>query len=233
MSSTSLSSVNMGASSVKTPYNGITVKLLYLNPRSLKPHEKFIETRVLEVEGSIVKTKCLMRPLIVDENTLTVIDGTHRLEALRRLNVSKTPVLLVDYLREEEIKVDRWIRVYRGRSDVLEELLKLLRSRIPGGIVRRGETLVYKVWEVGDPAKIYWILEDIESYVKGVTLNFRDRMPKKPGKALILLPPRLGKGDVIRAAVESKLFPPKTTRHVTMLKKVILRTRLSDLVQPS
>jgi hypothetical protein len=213
----------------ENPPNSIMVKLAFLNPWTLKPHEKYIEARVAEVRESIVKSRCLVKPLIVDENTLTVIDGAHRLEVLKRLDVSKVPVLAVNYLEEDEIRVERWIRVYRGSSGALEELLKLLKSEIPGSVVRKSDTIVYRVHEVEDPASVYWLLGDTEGYLTEITLSFTNEKPRRPGRALVLIPPRLGKRDVVKAAVEGKLFPPKTTRHITVLKRIMLRTRLSDL----
>ena len=217
------------ASGEENPPGGITVKLLYINPSMLKPHEAYIESRVDEVRESIVKSRCLVKPLIVDESTLTVIDGTHRLEVLRRLGVSRIPVLAVDYLGEDEIKVERWIRIYRGSGGALEELLRLLKDKVPGNVIVGKGMVVYRVREVEDPASVYWLIRDVESYLKGVTLGFTHRVPRRPGRALVLIPPKLDKRDVVRAATEGRLFPPKTTRHITVLKRVTLRTKLSDL----
>ena len=228
--STRVSGMNVKISGVNESFNSVVVKILYLNPRVLKPHERYVERRVVEVKESILKSRCLMRPLIVDGETLTVIDGAHRLEALLRLGVSRAPLLSVNYLGEDEIRVERWIRVYRGYSRALEELLKLLRSMVPGNAVRRGDVIVYRAWGDEDPASVYQSIGGVEDHVKGVTLDFMSKMPRRLGRALILVPPRLDKRDVVKAAVEGKLFPPKTTRHVTVLKRVVLRTRLVDLL---
>ncbi len=208
----------------------VTMKLYFQELEVLKPHEMFIERRVDEIVRSIVKCRCLMKPLLVDENTWTIIDGTHRLEALKRLNALRAPVLAVDYLREKEVKIERWIRVYRGRIEVLEELLKALRKYIPGEVTRRGDMIVYRVWEEYDPVKAYRSLNLVEGSVNGVTLEFKSRVTLRSSKVLILIPPRLSKIDVVRAALEGRPFPPKTTRHITLLKKVIFRSSLADLL---
>jgi len=208
---------------------GVTLKLCYLNLDLLKPHERFIETRVRQLLNSIRRVGYLMKPLIVDSRTYTVIDGAHRLEALRRLKATRAPVAMVDYLNEDEVTVDRWIRVYSGDRESLEELLRLLKVELPGVVARRGSTVVYTIEDSLGP-DAYKILEALEGVVTGIGgPEYRDRIPSRGRGKLVVVPPRLSKVDVVSAAERGELLPPKSTRHITMLKRLIMRVKLSEL----
>jgi hypothetical protein len=47
---------------------------------------------------------------------------------------------------------------------------------------------------------------------------------------LVIIPPYLNKEDVIEAGLAGKPFPPKSTRHITVLKKIKLYTRIKHLL---
>jgi len=46
-------------------------------------------------------------PILVDEKDLVILDGHHRVEALKRMGFTKIPVYLVDYW-DEAIEVTTW-----------------------------------------------------------------------------------------------------------------------------
>ena len=52
-------------------------------------------TREIKMDG------LLMKPIVVDAKTKVVLDGHHRLEALRQLGCSKIPVYYVNYGSEK------------------------------------------------------------------------------------------------------------------------------------
>lgn len=209
-------------------FNKLKVEIALVSINKLKPHERFIPERVDAVLDSIVKTKVLRRPLIVDSKTLTVIDGTHRLEALRRLGVRAVPALLIDYESCEEIVVERWVRIYEikdnDRNTVLRKLNEVFGSSIS---IVNYNPLTIKIDE-SLRGKAYRILETLE-LSPNMTVKFRVVKPKRAFNSIIILPPRISKTEVIEAALNGELFPPKTTRHVTVLKSIDLRTRLSNL----
>lgn len=73
----------------------------------LKAHEQYVEERVVELLDRFAKTGCVDYAVVVDRETGTVIDGHHRLEALRRLGAQLVPVHLVDY-RDAGLTVTNW-----------------------------------------------------------------------------------------------------------------------------
>jgi L-serine kinase (ADP) len=63
----------------------------------LRAHEQYVEARVQELLQRFTKTGCVDYAVVADAATGTVIDGHHRLEALRRSGARLVPVNLVDY----------------------------------------------------------------------------------------------------------------------------------------
>lgn len=75
--------------------------------RWLKPHEHYVETRVLQLEHHFRVRNAIDYAIVADERTGTVVDGHHRLEALRRLGATWAPAYLVDYA-DPRIRVHTW-----------------------------------------------------------------------------------------------------------------------------
>ncbi len=64
---------------------------------SLRIHEQVIEEHVKELMEDIASRGVLIRPILVDAKTMIILDGHHRVEALRRLGKKLVPAILVDY----------------------------------------------------------------------------------------------------------------------------------------
>jgi hypothetical protein len=63
----------------------------------LKCHEKTDAQRLADLRAEIESDGILKKPIVVDVNTNVVLDGHHRIDALKALGCSKIPVVLVDY----------------------------------------------------------------------------------------------------------------------------------------
>ncbi len=208
-------------------YGKLKIEIALVDIRELKPHEKYIPERANAILNSIVKSGVLRRPLIVDNRTFTVIDGTHRLEALKKLEARKALAILVDY-KDSNIVVDRWVRVYEikdiNKNTILGDLKKIFGTSI--SIVDHDPPTIEIDEKLGGNA--YRALETLE-LSPHITVKFRVAKPRKAPNSLIVIPPRIGKTEVVKAALSGELFPPKTTRHITVLKRVELNVRLSKL----
>ncbi len=64
---------------------------------SLKPHEDFIVDRMRGIKAEIAESKELRTPLWVEKNYGVVLNGHHRLQALKELGAREVPCVLVDY----------------------------------------------------------------------------------------------------------------------------------------
>ncbi|GAG02374.1 unnamed protein product, partial [marine sediment metagenome] len=71
----------------------------------LKSHEAVNKKHLDVLLGEIKKDGVLKHPVVVDRKTNVILDGHHRVTALKKLGIKKIPVYLVDYMNKE-------IRVY-------------------------------------------------------------------------------------------------------------------------
>jgi len=74
---------------------------------ALKVHEQTIPQKLEELVAALERDGVVRKAVVVDAKTLVVLDGHHRLAALRRLGCKRVPVMLVDYLRAD-IRVGTW-----------------------------------------------------------------------------------------------------------------------------
>jgi ParB-like chromosome segregation protein Spo0J len=77
---------------------------LILKIEELKEHEDIRPAYLEELKNQILLDGILKMPIAVDEKTYVILDGHHRLQALKRLGCTKIPVILVDY-QSPDIKV--------------------------------------------------------------------------------------------------------------------------------
>ena len=88
-------------------YRGDGYQLALLPINALKPHEMVIEERVRRLIEDLLRTWILRRPILVDDSTYIVLDGHHRLEALRRIGARRIVAVLIDY-DSEQVEVSSW-----------------------------------------------------------------------------------------------------------------------------
>lgn len=80
------------------------MKIELVEIKKLKPHEKTDLVRLENLKKRVLIDKKVKNPIIVDRNSLTILDGHHRVETIRLLGLKKIPAYLVNY-RDSEIKV--------------------------------------------------------------------------------------------------------------------------------
>ena len=73
----------------------------------LREHEETRPDYLEALKNEIQLDGILKMPICVDKNTCVILDGHHRLQALKRLGCKKIPCVLVDY-QSPEIKVIAW-----------------------------------------------------------------------------------------------------------------------------
>lgn len=82
----------------------------------LKEHEGVDPGHLESLRAEIESDGVLRMPIAVDRDTNTIIDGHHRLHALRQLRCVKIPAVLVNY-RSLDLAVTAW----RGGEEVTKE----------------------------------------------------------------------------------------------------------------
>ncbi len=164
---------------------------------------------------------------------MVVLDGMHRLEALKRLGLAYAVCSLVDYTKES-VRLLRWSRSVRNPTEglaaklktelglsmrvSLEDALKMLQSgETDSTLIQKGAAFVRDLAVARRPAMetVKRFDEIVEDEAK---TEFVDELSLESalneGDRLVLLTAKLDKRRVIEAAKKSELLPHKTTMHL-------------------
>jgi L-serine kinase (ADP) len=79
----------------------ITVRLAIVPADLLRMHEEPEPDRVKRVVKSVKGSGLVKKAIAVDAKTMVVLDGVHRLSALKELGCVRIPVTLLDYSSED------------------------------------------------------------------------------------------------------------------------------------
>jgi hypothetical protein len=74
----------------------------------LKPHEEINIRSRDKLLDMTLKWGGYTKPLVVDKNTGSLLDGHHRYSVAQSLGLKSVPAICVDYLLNEEIQVELW-----------------------------------------------------------------------------------------------------------------------------
>ncbi len=91
------------------------ISLVSIN--TLKTHENVTMQRVRQIAREITAKKIVINPVVADRKTKVILDGHHRVAALKLMGAKFAPVYLVDYKSEA-------VRVYLRRKNLLSLILK-------------------------------------------------------------------------------------------------------------
>jgi len=75
-----------------------------INIEELKEHEEIRPDYLEELKNEILSDGILKMPIAVDKKTYIILDGHHRLHALKKIGCKRIPVILFDY-QSPEIEV--------------------------------------------------------------------------------------------------------------------------------
>lgn len=78
-----------------------------LEIEKLRSHEATDPEMLKKFVEEVRSDGALFKPILVDEETLVILDGHHRFEALKLLGCKRIPVYLVDY-NDDDISVTTW-----------------------------------------------------------------------------------------------------------------------------
>jgi len=91
---------------------------------ALHIHEEIIPEKMAELVEKIPHDGVWIHPIIVDRNSLVVLDGMHRVAAAKEIGYRYIPVCLVDY-ENPNIHIGCWYRMFKTLGGV-EEAKKVL-----------------------------------------------------------------------------------------------------------
>jgi hypothetical protein len=212
-------------------------------------HEETIPNEIESLTIDIMESGYLRNPVIVDRDSLIVLDGMHRVTALRNLNSRYIPVCLIDY-NNSKVKIDRWCRVYPSDlklSAILEGAKKLgmIFESKKSKTVTTDETEIQLllpdedhviIAHAHDVVKAFKIVAKLELWLnkRGVYAEYqteqdaRDRL-RKNEIGLILCPPVISKNQVMEVVKKGDLFTFKATRHIIPARPMLVKASLELL----
>ncbi|AFZ70353.1 putative transcriptional regulator [Caldisphaera lagunensis DSM 15908] len=207
-----------------------SVNIGLVNISDLKQHEYALDEHIEELKQKIIMEKIIRKPIIADINTGTIIDGAHRTRALKSLNVKYIPAILIDYLNYNEMYVDKWIRIYYfdNQSEIITDLKSIFCF---DNIEHNHKSTKIKLCDdnkIDAYMQINKFENEYKELIKGIYFS---KSPLKQNKrnGIIIDPPKLDKNDVIYVALKQMLLPPRSTRHISLLKKIYINFSLKDL----
>lgn len=156
----------------------------------------------------MLKRRCKIVPIVVDRNSLTILDGHHRHQAAVILGLDKIPVILVDYL-SEDIKIENWYLKIEN-----ENMFSLFFNSY--SLASQDERKIYCATLKGKRIicddsifRLYWKIEHLKQKFEKLGL----KVVKVTEVDGIALPP-IDKETVVKLASMGLRFPPKSTRHI-------------------
>ena len=220
-------------------------------------HEKTLEKPLRRLVETIKSDGCVMDPVIVDRKTLVVLDGVHRVIALRRLGCRFIPVCLLDY-DNPHVLVDCWYRTVNPKSGLgkirraIEGLgftLKNSRMEVARSLVKKREVIAalssrsrcYLVNGVRDSIKeVYDAIGEIELKLEaeGYSIGYETESDAESKVAsgevfAMLMVPTVSKEEVVEVASKGQVFISKTTRHTIPVRLFVLNVPLEWLCSKS
>jgi hypothetical protein len=82
-------------------------KVVFLEIEELREHEEIRPDYLEALKNEIASDGILKMPICIDEKTCIILDGHHRLQALKRLGCKRIPCVVVDY-QSKNISVIPW-----------------------------------------------------------------------------------------------------------------------------
>ncbi len=213
----------------------LETKLAIFSSRDLLRYEEVNKEAVVGLSAELLATGILNDPIICDPELGLLIDGHHRIEALRLLGIEMLPAHTVSYL-SDDVDIVSYYRFFSCTADTLlgivEEMVQQEIGHRAGGnrecfrpdqqsdltlLTRVGNSHVVRV---GNSIEASMLLNHIvqQIVVSGFdTLDSCsigwDELPKHMQSCLYLSPPP-GKEDIVTMSHRAGLFPPHVNKHV-------------------
>ncbi len=228
----------------------ISFRITFIDLDDLKPHEEVIEQAVRQLVKAIREENEVRDPLIVDKQSLVILDGMHRYNALKKLGCQRAPVCLVDY-DDERIGVGAWSRCFNVTNpDVLAaEALGALNQKYEREVIGTGKidltnsaiiTRLSRFQLKGEMNRLSksQLAVKIEKYISGQGFKCEyvaeDTIAQLTSKANLVIPvPVFSKTEIRETATSGRLLPHKVTRHIIPSRPLRLDVPLDLLVSGS
>ena len=221
-------------------------------------HEETISTNLEKIKSILKRQGFQIDPIIVDKNSGVILDGMHRYEALRQMGFNYIAVAKVDY-SSPNIVIKNWYRTFQLSKPlkiVLDKFVEIADS-VGFEICESAEEktkpagkTIFSIWIKGIERSYNAILDKElniwEKYMllKSFEESFSTAFNTKPNYRseelaikdfdsskidIVLATPAIKKEEVVKFALDKKVFPPKTTRHILPVRPLFVNAPLSLL----
>jgi hypothetical protein len=209
----------------------ISFRITLIDLNDLKPHEEIIEQAVTELAQAIRDQNEVRDPLIVDKESLVILDGMHRYNALKKLGCKRAPACLVEY-DDERITVGAWFRCFNATNPeaLVAETMQALNQKYMRKATGTTQTDLAKTAIITNLCEFQLAGEldrrsksqlavRIEKYISGRGFKCEyaadNTFPQPNSEANIIIPvPLFSKTEIKETARSGRLLPHKVTRHV-------------------
>jgi len=215
----------------------LNLDIAILDTSSLHIHEAIIPELLKQLMLSIKADRCVKDPVIVDKESLVVLDGVHRVVALQRIGIGRIPACLVNY-KSPHIQVCRWYRTITGAATPEQVLASVKEVGVAMKKVeefdenRIGVSPTVATMRFGNQTFLvnsafknlregYNIIGRIEERLKDsgfiVRYETEEDALRNLREGLVdaaLCTPKISKEEIIDAALSGRVFAWKATRHI-------------------
>lgn len=231
----------------------LKLSLAILDINILHVHEETIPELLEKLAQSIKKDGCVKDPIMVDAESLIILDGVHRVAALTKLGYERIPACLVNY-KNPAVKVRSWYRTIKGinsQEQIVEQIKQTVNALQPTKKVDEntiGASPIVAAIKTEDKTflihasfKNHWeaynIIKQIELSLKTadfeinyeIELDALNKLQKREVDG-VLFTPNLTKAEIVETALSGGLFTYKATRHVFPARPLHVNVPLSLLV---
>lgn len=198
----------------------------------ISPHERIDVDRAEILKKRILKDGYIDQPLIIENKTGMILDGTHRHYIFLNAGIPLIPVLKVSYM-SDKIKIGCWYRVYKNFND---KSLNNVVSNDEGYLneySNKDKIYLYKDGSIKEfiPVKNLEVPEAI-NYIDVLNregfICYAEK-PRDPYRYITIGYDPPPKEYVTKRFNEGRLFPVKYTRHLLPVRIVNLKMPLRYL----
>jgi hypothetical protein len=230
-------------------HEGLSLEIAVIESDKLLLHEETIPEKLNKLENNLLRDQVQKAPIIVDKNTLVVLDGMHRTKIMRKLGIRFIVACFIDY-EDPKIIINRWCRIIPKPFNKVKagDILKRLQFNMQHYemvedpnfnndliLVFKNSVLMMATSEddIRNLLKNAYLLEtELLNWgydVKQCTESQAMDLIKRGKIEAALFPPRVEKKNVIDIAMKGEVFTPKATRHTLPARPVGVDVPLSML----
>jgi len=212
----------------------------------LYDHEQIVQAQVEWLKNNIINLGYFFRPILIAKNQNVILDGHHRVAAMKELGYTKIPCVELEYVENDDIKIATWFPIYTEKREIkfpsefekidvewknLETFtIEVLENLDYGFLLKEAEN---QFMIKGTQQDIYgkflaYFKPELFEYTKTLDIAFRFLKNGRASFILVRKPPT--KQEVVETAISGKPFAPKTTRHILSFKYQDIQVPLKNLI---